>query len=172
MLPIALTCPVWWVARWTARMLASLAVVVACSLGATTLPVGTAASAPAAARLAGPVEGSSRVGKSVAASDSAHARLLIRWSDRADAAGRARSGALGLPAGTATSPAGSGTRAGSAARSAPRSGAWDRDAAGALPGVVPAAAPPRPTGVVPVGRQRPPAGAPPATAGSRAPPAR
>ncbi|MFD6717918.1 hypothetical protein AMK25_07690 [Micromonospora sp. TSRI0369] len=48
MLPIALTCPVWWVARWTARMLASLAVVVACSFGAATLP----GAAPAAA--AGP----------------------------------------------------------------------------------------------------------------------
>ncbi|MFE9692522.1 hypothetical protein [Micromonospora sp. NPDC005806] len=51
MLPIALTCPLWWVARWTARMLASLAVVVACSLGAATLPVGGAA--PAAS---GPVD--------------------------------------------------------------------------------------------------------------------
>ncbi|WP_431875851.1 hypothetical protein [Micromonospora marina] len=49
MLPIALTCPVWWVARWTARMLASLAVVVACSLGAATLPAGVAAAAPAPA---------------------------------------------------------------------------------------------------------------------------
>ncbi|PGH45719.1 hypothetical protein COO58_15750 [Micromonospora sp. WMMA1996] len=46
MLPIALTCPVWWVARWAARMLASLAVVVACSLGATTLPAGVATAAP------------------------------------------------------------------------------------------------------------------------------
>ncbi|WP_174537130.1 hypothetical protein, partial [Micromonospora chalcea] len=47
MLPIALTCPVWWVARWTARMLASLAVVVACSFGAATLPAGAAPAAAA-----------------------------------------------------------------------------------------------------------------------------
>ncbi|MFD6612616.1 hypothetical protein ACFWD1_27455 [Micromonospora chalcea] len=46
MLPIALTCPVWWVARWTARMLASLAVVVACSFGTATLPAGAAPAAP------------------------------------------------------------------------------------------------------------------------------
>ncbi len=49
MLPIALTCPTWWVARWTARMLASLAVVVACSFGATTLPLSPAATASVAA---------------------------------------------------------------------------------------------------------------------------
>ncbi|MEV5630080.1 hypothetical protein [Micromonospora tulbaghiae] len=61
MLPIALTCPVWWVARWTARMLASLAVVVACSFGAATLPAGVtaAAPAPAVAVSAYPVTGSS-----------------------------------------------------------------------------------------------------------------
>ncbi|RBQ08260.1 hypothetical protein DQE82_17445 [Micromonospora sp. LHW51205] len=47
MLPIALTCPVWWVACWTARMLASLAVVVACSFGAATLPAAAAPAAPA-----------------------------------------------------------------------------------------------------------------------------
>ncbi len=44
----------WWVARWVARMLASLAVVVACSLGAATLPTGVSPLAPAAA---GPVAG-------------------------------------------------------------------------------------------------------------------
>ncbi|WP_435148166.1 hypothetical protein [Micromonospora aurantiaca (nom. illeg.)] len=59
MLPIALTCPVWWVARWTARMLASLAVVVACSFGAATLPSAAAAPAPAAAVPAYPVTGAS-----------------------------------------------------------------------------------------------------------------
>ncbi|MFC0031610.1 hypothetical protein ACFFMM_18995 [Micromonospora chaiyaphumensis] len=49
MLPIALTCPVWWVARWTARTLATLAVLVACSFGTATLPLGaTASAAPAA----------------------------------------------------------------------------------------------------------------------------
>ncbi|MBB5827648.1 hypothetical protein [Micromonospora carbonacea] len=40
MLPVALTCPLWWVVRWTARMLATLAVVVAFSLGAAALPAG------------------------------------------------------------------------------------------------------------------------------------
>ncbi|MBU8859880.1 MULTISPECIES: hypothetical protein [unclassified Micromonospora] len=61
MLPIALTCPVWWVARWTARMFASLAVVVACSFGAATLPAGVAAAAPAPAVAASayPVAGAS-----------------------------------------------------------------------------------------------------------------
>ncbi|MFG1677131.1 hypothetical protein [Micromonospora sp. NPDC049282] len=51
MLPIALTCPVWWVARWAARMLASLAVVVAFSLGTATVPVGVSAAAPASTGL-------------------------------------------------------------------------------------------------------------------------
>lgn len=41
MLPVALTCPAWWVARWTVRMLTSLALVIACSLGAAALPGGT-----------------------------------------------------------------------------------------------------------------------------------
>ncbi|MFI6159326.1 hypothetical protein ACIA59_05205 [Micromonospora haikouensis] len=41
MLPVALTCPLWWVARWTARTLTTLAVVVAFSLGAASLPPGT-----------------------------------------------------------------------------------------------------------------------------------
>ncbi|MET8836477.1 hypothetical protein ABZV78_21490 [Micromonospora sp. NPDC004540] len=57
MLPIALTCPVWWVARWTARTLASLAVLVACSFGAATLPVDGAATAPAAPFVVASVEG-------------------------------------------------------------------------------------------------------------------
>ncbi|MFG1657034.1 hypothetical protein ACGFIY_10945 [Micromonospora chersina] len=57
MLPIALTCPVWWVARWIARTLASLAVLAACSFGAATLPVGGAATAPVASSAAAPVEG-------------------------------------------------------------------------------------------------------------------
>ncbi|WP_433286851.1 hypothetical protein [Micromonospora sp. CA-244673] len=57
MLPIALTCPVWWVARWTARTLATLAVLVACSFGAATLPLGVAATAPVAPAVVAPVEG-------------------------------------------------------------------------------------------------------------------
>ncbi|MFI7282935.1 hypothetical protein ACIBOV_22015 [Micromonospora chersina] len=57
MLPIALTCPVWWVARWIARTLASLAVLAACSFGAAALPVGGAPTAPAASSAVAPVEG-------------------------------------------------------------------------------------------------------------------
>ncbi|SCL55280.1 hypothetical protein [Micromonospora chersina] len=57
MLPIALTCPVWWVARWIARTLASLAVLAACSFGAAALPVGGAATAPVASSAVAPVEG-------------------------------------------------------------------------------------------------------------------
>ncbi|GHJ55503.1 hypothetical protein Nm8I071_48100 [Nonomuraea sp. TT08I-71] len=57
MLPIALTCPVWWVARWIARTLASLAVLAACSFGAAALPVGDAAAAPVASSAVAPVEG-------------------------------------------------------------------------------------------------------------------
>ncbi|MEU4470526.1 hypothetical protein [Micromonospora sp. NPDC023888] len=34
MLPVALTCPLWWVARWATRVLTSLAVVAALALGA------------------------------------------------------------------------------------------------------------------------------------------
>ncbi|MGY0006339.1 hypothetical protein [Micromonospora sp. I033] len=57
MLPIALTCPVWWVARWTARTLATLAVLVACSFGAATLPIGGAATASSAPPVVASVEG-------------------------------------------------------------------------------------------------------------------
>ncbi|MCP3782092.1 hypothetical protein NLX85_01740 [Micromonospora sp. A3M-1-15] len=57
MLPIALACPVWWVARWIARTLASLAVLAACSFGAAALPVGGAATAPVASSAVAPVEG-------------------------------------------------------------------------------------------------------------------
>ncbi|MCO1599380.1 hypothetical protein M8C17_29920 [Micromonospora sp. RHAY321] len=38
MLPVALTCPLWWVARWATRVLTSLAVVAALALGAGTAP--------------------------------------------------------------------------------------------------------------------------------------
>ncbi|MDG4758961.1 hypothetical protein [Micromonospora sp. WMMD710] len=34
MLPVAFTCPLWWVARWATRVLTSLAVVAALTLGA------------------------------------------------------------------------------------------------------------------------------------------
>ncbi|MGC4810916.1 hypothetical protein ACLQ29_10345 [Micromonospora sp. DT228] len=47
MLPVAFTCPLWWVARWATRVLTSLAVVAALALGAG--PASAAASSPAAA---------------------------------------------------------------------------------------------------------------------------
>ncbi|MET8525035.1 hypothetical protein [Micromonospora sp. NPDC005172] len=47
MLPVALTCPLWWVARWAARVLTSLAVL-SLALGAAPalLPASTAAAPP------------------------------------------------------------------------------------------------------------------------------
>ncbi|MEU0548921.1 hypothetical protein [Micromonospora sp. NPDC005979] len=49
MLPVALTCPLWWVARWAARVLTSLAVL-SLALGAAPalLPASTAAAPPPA----------------------------------------------------------------------------------------------------------------------------
>ncbi|WP_330468282.1 hypothetical protein [Micromonospora zamorensis] len=47
MLPVAFTCPLWWVARWATRVLTSLAVVAALALGAG--PASAAAPTPAAA---------------------------------------------------------------------------------------------------------------------------
>jgi hypothetical protein len=46
-LPVALTCPLWWVARWATRVLTSLAVVAALALGAGASPASAAPSAPA-----------------------------------------------------------------------------------------------------------------------------
>ncbi|WBB69900.1 hypothetical protein [Micromonospora sp. WMMD812] len=43
MLPVALTCPLWWVARWATRLLTSLAVAGALTLGAATAPAASAA---------------------------------------------------------------------------------------------------------------------------------
>ncbi|MEV7330489.1 hypothetical protein [Micromonospora sp. NPDC093244] len=50
MLPVALTCPLWWVARWATRVLTSLAVVAALALGAGASPAsaGSPTSADAA----------------------------------------------------------------------------------------------------------------------------
>ncbi|MET8308661.1 hypothetical protein [Micromonospora sp. NPDC005173] len=48
MLSAALTCPLWWVARWATRVLTSLAVVAALALGAGTSPASASGlSAPA-----------------------------------------------------------------------------------------------------------------------------
>ncbi|WP_446219582.1 hypothetical protein [Micromonospora sp. IBHARD004] len=99
MLPVALTCPMWWVARWTARMLASLAVVVACSLGAATLPVGAAAAAQAA-----PVEEFTPAAPEASRSAAppalrVGARAVPEPGDRPEAAGRALIGAAALDPG-------------------------------------------------------------------------
>ncbi|GGO24390.1 hypothetical protein [Micromonospora parathelypteridis] len=58
MLPVALTCPLWWVARWATRVLTSLAVLAALALGAgpasaavpspSAVPTSSAVSAPSA----------------------------------------------------------------------------------------------------------------------------
>ncbi|MFF3855044.1 hypothetical protein [Micromonospora sp. NPDC002575] len=86
MLPVALTCPLWWVARWTARMLAALAVVVAFSLGTASLPLGAMATGgvePGPATAATAVAGS-------AADESAGAAVSVSVAGAtaaADAAG-------------------------------------------------------------------------------------
>ncbi|WP_433268836.1 hypothetical protein ACQPWR_10310 [Micromonospora vinacea] len=59
MLPVAFTCPLWWVARWATRVLTSLAVVAALALGA--------GPATAAGSTSNPVPTSNAVLASVAA---------------------------------------------------------------------------------------------------------
>ncbi|WP_433317753.1 hypothetical protein ACQP0U_09960 [Micromonospora sp. CA-269861] len=59
MLPVAFTCPLWWVARWATRVLTSLAVVAALALGA--------GPATAAVSMPSPVPTSSAVPAFVAA---------------------------------------------------------------------------------------------------------
>ncbi|MFC3501677.1 hypothetical protein ACFOOK_12000 [Micromonospora krabiensis] len=46
MLPVAFACPLWWVARWAGRLLASLAVFGALTVGAGSAPGAPAAPAP------------------------------------------------------------------------------------------------------------------------------
>ncbi|RZU74528.1 hypothetical protein EV384_3000 [Micromonospora kangleipakensis] len=92
----------WWVARWTARMLASLAVVVACSLGAATLPVGAAAAAQAA-----PVEAFTPAAPEASRSAAAPAlrvgaRAVPEPDDQSGAAGPALIGAAALDPGRVT----------------------------------------------------------------------
>ncbi|MEV4119893.1 hypothetical protein [Micromonospora sp. NPDC049645] len=68
MLPVAFTCPLWWVARWATRVLTSLAVVAALTLGAgpatAAAPAPSATSTPSAVPAffvaAGPLAASSR----------------------------------------------------------------------------------------------------------------
>ncbi|MBM0234905.1 hypothetical protein JNW91_25715 [Micromonospora sp. STR1_7] len=65
MLPVALTCPLWWVARWATRVLTSLAVVAALALGAGASPAAAgppAAGSAASAFTAGPITPSGRPG--------------------------------------------------------------------------------------------------------------
>ncbi|MEH1058823.1 hypothetical protein V6U89_26880 [Micromonospora sp. CPCC 206171] len=50
MLPVALTSPLWWVARWSSRLLTGLALAVALSVGGPAVPdVGTLPAAPSPA---------------------------------------------------------------------------------------------------------------------------
>ncbi|MEU1586596.1 hypothetical protein [Micromonospora sp. NPDC005710] len=46
MLPVAFTCPLWWVARWATRVLTSLAVVAALALGAGPATAATSTPSP------------------------------------------------------------------------------------------------------------------------------
>lgn len=189
MVPIALTCPVWWVARWTARMLASLAVVVAFSLGAASLPVGATAQ-PGAAR-AGIVQAASAftaprpsgipvghlAGSGPALPGAVH-RPLNHWSDRAEA--RSGGGVASGPAGVVrvAGPVRVGLGRGVAVREgigARATGASLAGAAGwALAAIVPAGPPAsvqRQAPVVRLERQHLLVATAPATVGSRAPPA-
>ncbi|CCH17272.1 hypothetical protein [Micromonospora lupini] len=52
MLPVALTCPLWWVARWATRVLTSLAVIAALALGAAAPLPGSPAPTAAASTFA------------------------------------------------------------------------------------------------------------------------
>ncbi|MFU8849823.1 hypothetical protein ACNAW0_02360 [Micromonospora sp. SL1-18] len=169
MLPIALTCPLWWVARWTARMLASLAVVAACSLGAAALPLGPAATAQAAAPTPAVDTSALRAGHLSAPEPGANPALrgLLRWSDRAaDAVAGAGTGAPGAVAGRGEHAAPGTDPAGAAQRQVVQ-GDLDHAERAVLsvggPGRVVAA---------PVDRQRVLVGLVPAAAGPRAPPAR
>ncbi|WP_405095249.1 hypothetical protein [Micromonospora sp. NBC_01412] len=151
MLPVAPTCPLWWVARWTARMLTSLAVAVAFSLGAGSLsfdpapPADAGGQAPAWS-LAGslPVVGAPD-------HDPVPAWSLVGSTPAIGASDHGPAPAAGVRA------------------AGPGRAAADTPAAPAHP----AAVPPGPAGrsvVDPAPAPRMPVGPAPATAGSRAPP--
>ncbi|MEU2616379.1 hypothetical protein ABZ570_33185 [Micromonospora sp. NPDC007271] len=183
MLPIALTCPVWWVARWTARMLASLAVVVACSLGAATLPLGPAAAAQTGAPTPAVDLSALRAGHLSGLEPGAGpARpVLLRWSGRAAAAvagaGRGAPGAVaGRGAHDGRTVSGADTVAGAADRQVVLNYPARADRASGVPAAL---GPVDRDGVpadrevtVPVDRRRVLDGLLPAAVGSRAPPAR
>ncbi|MET7371697.1 hypothetical protein [Micromonospora arida] len=81
MLPVAFTCPLWWVARWATRVLTSLAVVAALALGA--------GPATAATPTPGPVPTSSAVPTTVAGSLAASCRHAASTGPTGTNAGRA-----------------------------------------------------------------------------------
>ncbi|MFG1883702.1 hypothetical protein [Micromonospora sp. NPDC049102] len=93
MLPVALTCPLWWVACWTARVLTSLAVL-SLALGAAPalLPASTAAAPPPtlwSLALAEPL-GPSTAALSTILTDRAVAdRAVAGWAARPALSGRA-----------------------------------------------------------------------------------
>lgn len=164
MLPIALTCPVWWVARWIARTLASLAVLAACSFGAATLPAGGAAIAPVASSATAPVEG-------LTLPPGAPAPHL--WNGSAPSAAVTGPDLRGAAGGTAavTAPGlrGAAGRTAAVGRDLDSGAHVDRQAAPADRSEPVAAS----RAVIrPIDRPLVPAGLVPATVGSRAPPAR
>ncbi|WP_433131729.1 hypothetical protein ACQPWW_11085 [Micromonospora sp. CA-240977] len=75
MLPVAFTCPLWWVARWATRVLTSLAVVAALALGAGPVSAAAPPSTPTAAPSL-----STAPGLSAAASAGAAEEALPAWS--------------------------------------------------------------------------------------------
>ncbi|MEW2431068.1 hypothetical protein AB0877_23910 [Micromonospora sp. NPDC047644] len=123
MLPVAFTCPLWWVARWATRVLTSLAVVAALALGAG--PATAATSTP------GPGPMSSVVPTTVAGSSAAFCRHAAPSGPTVTTAGRAPgddgADATGSGASGAVRPA----PAPAAEESAPT---WSVDAPVALPG--------------------------------------
>ncbi|WP_236648122.1 hypothetical protein [Micromonospora sicca] len=176
MLPVALTCPLWWVARWTARMLASLAVAVAvaCSLGAATLPVGAAAAAQAApvTELASAVPAPSW--STTRPALQLGARAVPEPGDRPEDAGRAPSGATAFDAGLVL-PGGTTADRGRVARASTGAAAGDVVAGTGQQALPVGSGSPLAawrTVVAAVSKERVPRGTAPAALGSRAPPTR
>ncbi|SCL48550.1 hypothetical protein GA0070604_1725 [Micromonospora eburnea] len=161
-------------------MLASLAVLVACSLGATALPLGPAAAAQAAPRFAVDPAGALtlRTGAAVSAPVSV-TRLAPRagaagWSgaDQARVADRAGADRIRVADRAGVDHDGAVDRVGGGvdrARATDRAGSAERQVA---PVGVPDPVVPRRAVAVPVDRQSVLVGLVPATVGSRAPPAR
>ncbi|MFI0796366.1 hypothetical protein ACH4OY_27320 [Micromonospora rubida] len=154
MLPVAPTCSLWWVARWTARMLTSLAVAVAFSLSAGSLSFDPA-----------PPAGADAAGRPAPAWPLAASLSLVGASDLGSAP------ACPLAAGprlVGASDLGPATAAGMRAVG-PGRAAVDVPAASAHPDAVLAGSAGRSV-VDQVPAHRMPVGPAPTTAGSRAPP--